>query len=81
MLSVVLAICATLVGSSAYSDPTGRPAIAPQDLIGAWKLVKTEYAGPHGPMQDPVFQPSSKGLIIYDRSGWMSVNTTNKIAQ
>ncbi len=43
-------------------------------LIGAWRLVRIEYRGPDGPAADPFYRPGSTGLLIYDRSGWMSVH-------
>jgi hypothetical protein len=43
-----------------------------EDLIGAWRLVGMTYSGPDGRV-DPFYQSDSGGLIIYDRSGWMSV--------
>jgi hypothetical protein len=44
------------------------------DLIGAWRLVRIEYSGPHGSTVDPFYQAGSSGLLIYDKSGWMSVD-------
>jgi hypothetical protein len=41
--------------------------------VGAWRLVAIEYTGPHGETVDPFYQPGSSGIIIYDPSGWMSV--------
>jgi len=45
-------------------------------LVGAWRLVAMDYAGPNGERVDPFYQPGSGGLIVYDRSGWMSVQIT-----
>ena len=42
-------------------------------LLGAWRLIAVEYSGPHGETVDPYYQPGSTGVIIYDASGWMSV--------
>jgi hypothetical protein len=44
-----------------------------QQLIGAWRLVRIEVAGANGPITDPFYQADSSGLLIYDPSGWMSV--------
>ena len=44
-----------------------------QQLIGAWRLVAIEYSGPQGQAVDPFYQTGSSGIIIYDSSGWMSV--------
>jgi len=63
-------------GSSTWGD--ARPhesSVHPArwQLIGAWRLVAIEYAGPSGETVDPFYQAGSTGIIIYDRSGWMSV--------
>ena len=44
-----------------------------QSLIGAWRLVRIERLGPNGPIAEPFYQDKSDGLIVYDASGWMSV--------
>ena len=42
-------------------------------IFGAWRLVSVDYSGPNGSLVDPVFGPNPQGVLIYDRSGWMSV--------
>ena len=44
-----------------------------QELIGAWRLQSIEILGPKGSRPDPFYNTDSSGLIIYDASGWMSV--------
>jgi hypothetical protein len=44
-----------------------------ESIVGAWRLIRIDYAGPNGPLPDPVFGPNPQGIIIYDSSGWMSV--------
>jgi hypothetical protein len=44
-----------------------------QQLIGAWQLSSIHIPGPNGPMPDPFYNTDSSGLLIYDPSGWMSV--------
>lgn len=53
----------------------GVPAHSPLkgQLVGAWRLVAIEYRGPGGEVVDPFYQAGSSGIIIYDASGWMSV--------
>jgi hypothetical protein len=53
-----------------------RDQAARQQLIGAWRLAAIEYLGPHGETVDPYYQAGSSGIIIYDASGWMSVQIT-----
>jgi hypothetical protein len=42
-------------------------------FIGAWKLIRIDYTGSKGIMKDPYFGVGQEGLILYDVSGWMSV--------
>lgn len=53
-----------------------------QLIIGAWRLVGIDYSGPDGALADPMFGPQPQGIIIYDQSGWMSVQivTANRPA-
>jgi tetratricopeptide (TPR) repeat protein len=44
-----------------------------QELIGAWRLVSIEIQGPHGSTPDPFYNANPSGILIYDPSGWMSV--------
>ncbi len=44
-----------------------------QDLIGAWRLAGIEVEGPAGREVDPFYGTGSRGLVIYDASGWFSV--------
>ena len=41
-----------------------------QDLIGAWQLVSIQVDGAE---VDPFYGKGSRGLLIYDKSGWFSV--------
>lgn len=41
--------------------------------MGAWQLVSIETVGPHGEVTYPYYGKHPEGLLIYDRSGWMSV--------
>jgi hypothetical protein len=73
-LGVLSFICLYAPLYPAASADRGDPAhLARQDLIGAWWLVRIEYSGPRGPIADPFYQPGSTGIIVYDSSGWMSV--------
>ena len=44
-----------------------------QDLIGAWRLVSIDVQGNAGREVDPFYGNGSRGLLIYDASGWFSV--------
>ena len=58
------------VGANKDREP---PSTAAVQLVGAWRLVAIEYRGPDGETLDPFYQAGSSGIIIYDPSGWMSV--------
>jgi len=45
----------------------------PADFVGAWKLVSIETIRPNGEVIYPFYRKRPQGLIMYDRSGWMSV--------
>jgi Lipocalin-like domain len=45
----------------------------PDDFVGAWKLVSIETVRPNGEVIYPFYGKHPQGLIMYDRSGWMSV--------
>ena len=69
----VWCLCA-LLHPAASADRGDTAHVTGQDLIGAWRLVRIEYSGPLGPIVDPFYQAGSTGVIIYERSGWMSVH-------
>jgi len=56
---------------TADAGPGGRT--VRQDLIGAWRLVDIDVEGPDGREADPFYGEGSRGLLIYDASGWFSV--------
>jgi hypothetical protein len=64
---------ATSVARSESEPHIAAAKLTKQTIIGAWRLVGIDYSGPNGPLTDPVFGPNPQGIIIYDRSGWMSV--------
>jgi hypothetical protein len=57
----------------AAPEPTRAPHATRQELIGAWRLRSIAIEGPNGPVIDPFYNTDSTGLLIYDASGWMSV--------
>jgi tetratricopeptide (TPR) repeat protein len=53
--------------------PSAVPPLTREDLIGSWRLVRIEYRGPKGALDDPFYHAQSTGLLTYDASGAMSV--------
>ncbi len=43
------------------------------DLIGAWRLLRIEREGPDGITPDAFYGPGTRGLLVYDASGAISV--------
>lgn len=74
-LACALWICALSLAAlnGAVAGPP-KSVLTREDLIGVWRLVRIDYSGPHGSTVDPFYQADSTGLLIYDRSGWMSVD-------
>lgn len=51
-----------------------KPDVAVREqLIGAWRLVSVETTRANGEVIYPFYGKHPEGLIVYDRTGWMSV--------
>jgi hypothetical protein len=61
------------VSALCAADGGHSPPVTQQDLIGAWRLIDIEVQGPSGRELDPFYGSGSRGLLIYDASGWFSV--------
>jgi hypothetical protein len=72
-----------LVAVAASAQETGHPqperstpaepASPANPLLGAWRLVTIETIRPNGSIIYPFYGRHPEGLIVYDASGWMSV--------
>ena len=73
----ILICCLAIVLSQAQSakpvSPSSQPVAGAEKLIGAWQLVSVETVGPPGEVTYPCYGKHPEGLLIYERSGWMSV--------
>jgi hypothetical protein len=58
---------------TALPSPKAAQKLTKQVIVGAWRLVSIDYSGPNGALADPMFGPNPQGIIIYEQSGWMSV--------
>jgi hypothetical protein len=61
---LVLACLLCAAASAALADP---------GLAGAWRLVSVDTVRPSGEVIHPFYGAHPAGLLLYDRSGWMSV--------
>jgi len=68
----ILLCCLTAVLSQAQAVKPQSAAVA-EKLICAWRLVSIETIRPKGEVIYPYYGKHPEGLLIYDRSGWMSV--------
>jgi hypothetical protein len=68
LVLMVLAAGALCASDAGAGRPTTR-----RDLVGAWRLVDIDVEGPAGREADPFYGRGSRGLLIYDTSGWFSV--------
>jgi hypothetical protein len=44
-----------------------------EKLVGTWRLISVETTRPNAEVIYPFYGKHPEGLLIYDRSGWMSV--------
>ena len=68
-----LVVAGLAVSALCAADGGSSPRTTRQDLIGAWRLVVIEVEGPAGREVDPFYGSGNRGLLIYDASGWFSV--------
>jgi hypothetical protein len=57
----------------AAPEPGHAPRTTRRDLFGTWRLISVQTEGRNGPELDPFFNADSTGILVYDPSGWMSV--------
>lgn len=65
----LVAIAIVAAGVALAESPDGNDS----GLVGAWQLVSVETIRPNGEVIYPFYGKHPSGLIIYDKSGWMSV--------
>jgi hypothetical protein len=72
--ALLLLFCFIAMPGQADASKPGEPMVAnQQQLVGAWRLQSIEIVGPKGATTDPFYGEGSSGILIYDASGWMSV--------
>jgi hypothetical protein len=78
LLSVLALICLSSAPYLATPQPGSAPHATRQQLIGAWRLVSIQILGPNGAMPDPFYGADPSGILVYDASGWMSVQIVGR---
>src|SRR5271167_4876287 len=71
--AVLWLICWCAPLCQAGSPGGGVSHLTRQELVGTWRLVSIDYATQNGPLPDPFYQAGSTGILIYESTGWMSV--------
>ena len=72
--AVLLLLCICLVSCQPSGPKSSDTSHATRrDLIGTWRLLSIRLVGPNGPAVDPFFGADPIGILVYDPSGWMSV--------
>jgi hypothetical protein len=66
---------ASMAAIFAMSACVQGPTVSPVEngLVGAWQLLSVETVASNGKVSYPFYGVHPQGLIIYDPSGWMSV--------
>jgi hypothetical protein len=72
-IQYALVVAGLAVSALCAADAGHSPRITQQDLVGAWRLVDIDVEGPRGREVDSFYGSGSRGLLIYDASGWFSV--------
>ena len=74
LLSLAILLAVLNAPLIAQSQPTAQATALPaEQFIGSWRLVSVETKRPNGEVIYPFYGRHPEGLLIYDRSGWMSV--------
>jgi hypothetical protein len=68
---LLLIVCLVVLGETRTTLAAGT--ISAQDLVSTWRLVSVETIRPNGEVIYPFYGRHPEGLLIYDPSGWMSV--------
>lgn len=67
---LLLGTCSLVAGVSAQSSSDIK---LRDQLVGAWQLVSVETIKPNGEIIYPFYGKHPDGILVYDKTGWMSV--------
>lgn len=71
LVCVLFALPAIVFGQS--QSAASSPQISAQSFVGAWRLVSIETVRTNGEVIYPFYGKHPQGMLMYDASGWMSV--------
>lgn len=75
LLAMAVLSFQSTIAVAQLSKPEAKP--VRDQLIGAWSLVSVETIRSNGEIIYPFYGKHPEGLIMYDRSGWMSVQISS----
>lgn len=67
----------TLLAIPSLAGPSPTESTTREQFLGAWRLVSIETIGPKGEVTYPFYGKHPQGIIMYDRSGWISVQVVS----
>ena len=70
---LAVVISQSCLAQSADATPDKKHDDVAAAFAGAWRLVSVETSRPNGEVIYPFYGKHPEGLLVYDRSGWMSV--------
>jgi hypothetical protein len=65
--------CSAIAAAQTPAAPAESAGSLKHQLVGAWRLISVETVRPSGEIIYPFYGPHPQGLLMYDSSGWMSV--------
>jgi len=75
-LTMAACLCLLLPTVGTQAGDAGHTTRA--DLVGAWRLLRIEREGPEGVGPDAFYGPGTRGLLVYDASGAISVQISGE---
>ncbi len=75
-LMLAACLCLLLPTLGTQASDVGHTTRA--DLVGAWRLLRVEREGPEGVGPDAFYGPGTRGLLVYDASGAISVQISGE---
>lgn len=70
---LIFVMMSILMLAHSVAAQTKSDSSAQEKFVGAWRLVSIETIRPNGEVIYPFYGKHPEGLIMYDNSGWMSV--------
>lgn len=76
--ALMMAACLCLLLPAGGTQASDAEHTTRADLVGAWRLLRIEREGPEGIGPDAFYGPGTRGLLVYDASGAISVQISGE---